>query len=74
MIEHSMTWCDVEKNSFTFTWDSHLHGTNECIESWIHLKTRFKLEILMKCKLKTRLNKYINFVDLLTFQALVGFS
>ena len=48
----------------------HLYRTYICTG----LMFAFKLEIEMKCKLKTRLNKIINFVDLITFQELVEFS
>ena len=52
MIQHSMTLCDIEKNSFMFSHDSPLHRTHEWIESLIHLKTQLGLEIQMKDKVK----------------------
>ena len=42
MIQCSMTWCDVQKNSFMCVWDSCLHRTHEYIESWVDLKTHLK--------------------------------
>ena len=34
MIQCSMMWHDVENNLIMLAWDSHSHGTHECIESW----------------------------------------
>ena len=36
-------WCDVAMNSLTFSRDSHLHGTDKYIESWVHLKIHVTL-------------------------------
>ena len=69
-----MMWHDIEMNSIIFVGDSHSHRTHERIESWIQVKTQSKVEIQMKCKFKTGFNKIINFVYLITFQVLVGFS
>ena len=55
MIQYSMTWHDVEKNSITFSCESQSCGTHEYIESWIHLKTQFRIEIQMKYILKQNL-------------------
>ena len=52
MIQCSMMWHGVAENSFMFTHDLHSHRTHKCVESWIHLKTQFRLEIQIKCKLK----------------------
>ena len=56
MIEHSMMCHDVDKNFIMFTWDSHLYGTQKCIESFI-----FKLEIQMKCKIENKIEQNYQF-------------
>ena len=69
MIQCSVMWHDIEKNSFTFTQDSHLHGTHKCIELWIHLKTLKFNEIQSEIKFIQKLN----LVFLITFDVLDGF-
>ena len=70
MIEHGMTWKSIPLCS---------HGIHVYMGLTFALSHGFTckpslLEIQMKCKSKKRLNKIINFVDLITFQVLVGFS
>ena len=66
-------WHDVAKDSFTFPWDSHSHGTDEYVESWIHLKIQFALNSNV-LQIENKFNKIIRIVLFVTFDVLVGFS
>ena len=63
----------MAKDSFIFSQDSHLHGTDEYIESWSHLKILFALNSNV-LQIEHMFNKIIIFVLFLTVDVLVGFS
>ena len=69
-IQHSMTWHDVAKNSFTSSCDPHFHRIDSVV---LHLQIQFTLNLNV-LQLKNKFNKIIKNVLFLTFDVLVGFS
>ena len=66
-------WHDVTMNSIMFSCDSHLHGTHEYVELWVHLKIQFALNSNV-LQIENEFNKIIKIVLFVTFDVLVGFS
>ena len=60
----------MAKDSFTFPWDSHLHGTHEYIESLVHLKILVTLNSNV-LQIENKFNKIIKIVLLGTFDVLL---
>ena len=66
-------WHDMAMNSIMFSHDSHSHGTDEYVESWVHLKIRVALNSNV-LQIENKFNKINKIVLLVTFDVLDGFS
>ena len=61
----------MAKDLIMFSHDSHLHGTHEYIESWVHMKIRVALKNVLQ--IQNKLNNIIKIVLYVSFDVDIGF-
>ena len=59
-------WHDMATNSLMFSCHSHLHGTDEHIESQVHLK----IQVALYSNVENKFNKIIKIILFVTFDVL----